>query len=201
MGAFSPANNWNSKLQLQFDTEIMKPLLRGLIEEGVTFRGLLYPGLIITSDGPRVLEFNCRFGDPETQAVLPLMRSSLLEPMTAIASGSGLSGASNVEWDSAFAVTTVLATRGYPDAPVTGDPITLPAAPNGVIAFHAGTARDTHGALVTSGGRVIAATAVARTFDRAQQASADYAAAVEFNGKQFRADIGWRESARRARAT
>src|SRR2546421_4940426 len=67
MGAFSPANNWNSKLQSQFEAEIVKPLLRGLVEECVTFRGLLYPGLIITSDGPRVLEFNCRFGDPETQ--------------------------------------------------------------------------------------------------------------------------------------
>ena len=79
--------------------------------------------------------------------------------------------------------------------------IVLPETPNGVIPFHAGTARDRNGTLVTSGGRVLAATAVARTFDRARQASADYAAAVEFNGKQFRADIGWRESARRARAT
>src|SRR5690242_11212832 len=71
MGAFSPANNWNSKLQSRFDTEVMRPLLRGLIQEGVTFRGLLYPGLIITSDGPRVLEFNCRLGDPETQVLYP----------------------------------------------------------------------------------------------------------------------------------
>src|SRR5215475_5771188 len=78
MGAFSPANNWNSKLRSRFDTEIMKPLLQGLIQAGVTFRGLLYPGLIVTSDGPRVLEFNCRFGDPETQALLPRMKSDLL---------------------------------------------------------------------------------------------------------------------------
>jgi phosphoribosylamine--glycine ligase len=78
MGAFSPANNWNNKLQSQFETEIMQPLLRGLFQEGIKFRGLLYPGLIITSEGPRVLEFNCRFGDPETQALLPRMKSDLL---------------------------------------------------------------------------------------------------------------------------
>jgi phosphoribosylamine--glycine ligase len=87
MGAFSPANNWNTKLQWQFDAEIMKPLLRGLIEEGVTFRGLLYPGLIITSDGPRVLEFNCRFGDPETQVLLPRMKSDLLPLLEATIDG------------------------------------------------------------------------------------------------------------------
>src|SRR2546423_3970130 len=87
MGAFSPANNWNVKLQLRFDVEIMKPLLRGLIEEGVTFRGLLYPGLIITSDGPRVLEFNCRFGGPETQVLLPRMKSVLLPLLEATIDG------------------------------------------------------------------------------------------------------------------
>src|SRR5205809_2891895 len=83
MGAFSPANNWNTKLQLHFGTEIMKPLLRGLIEEGVTFRGLLYPGLIITSDGPRALAFNCRFGVPVTQVLLPRMKSDILQLLVA----------------------------------------------------------------------------------------------------------------------
>jgi phosphoribosylamine--glycine ligase len=200
MGAYAPVAIGTNAIVAQAAEQIIEPTLRAMRERGCTFSGLLYAGLMLTRDGPKVVEFNCRFGDPETQAILPLMRSSLLEPLMAVASGSGLSGASKFEWDSAYAVTTVLAARGYPDSPAAGDTITLPKAPGGVIAFHAGTAlRD--GALVTSGGRVLAATAVARTFDRAQQASADYAAAVEFNGKQFRADIGWREAARRARAT
>jgi phosphoribosylamine--glycine ligase len=156
---------------------------------------------MITADGPKVVEFNCRFGDPETQAILPLMRSSLLDPMRAIASGDGLAGVSAPEWDDAFAVTTVLAAGGYPDAPSTGDTISLPDARDDVILFHAGTSRRADGALVTSGGRVLAATGVAPSFDEAQRASAEYAAAVAFSGKQYRADIGWRESARRARAT
>jgi phosphoribosylamine--glycine ligase len=200
MGAYAPVAIGTNAIVAQAAEQIIEPTLRAMRERGCTFSGLLYAGLMLTRDGPKVVEFNCRFGDPETQAILPLMRSSLLEPLMAVASGSGLSGANKFEWDSAYAVTTVLAARGYPDSPAAGDTITLPKAPGGVIAFHAGTAlRD--GALVTSGGRVLAATAVARTFDRAQQASADYAAAVEFNGKQFRADIGWREAARRARAT
>jgi phosphoribosylamine--glycine ligase len=201
MGAYAPVAIGTQAIVAHAADQIIEPTLAALRERGCTFTGLLYVGLMLTPEGPKVVEFNCRFGDPETQAILPLMRSSLLEPMMAIASGSGLGGASNLEWDAAFAVTTVLAARGYPDSPITGDPITLPEAPRGVIPFHAGTARDANGTLVSSGGRVIAVTAVASTFDRAQQASADYAAAVEFNGKQFRADIGWRESARRARAT
>src|SRR6266550_4075905 len=112
MGAFSPANNWNTKLKWQFDAEIMKPLLGGLIEEGVTFRGLLYPGLIITSDGPRVLEFNCRFGDPETQVLLPRMKSDLLPLLEATIDGKIERCA--IEWDTRSAVTVVLASGGYP---------------------------------------------------------------------------------------
>jgi phosphoribosylamine--glycine ligase len=170
-------------------------------DRGCPFSGLLYAGLMITSDGPKVVEFNCRFGDPETQAILPLMRSSLLEPFTAIASGAGLGGSRALEWEPGFAVTTVVASRGYPDSPTTGDPITLPNPETKVIAFHAGTARQPDGTLVTSGGRVLAVTGVAPSFAEAQRASTDFAAAVEFEGKQYRADIGWRESARRARVT
>src|SRR5262249_34295245 len=97
MGAFSPANNWNSKLQSQFETEIMRPLLRGFLQERIQFRGLLYPGLIITSEGARVLEFNCRFGDPETQALLPRMKSDLLPLLEATINGK--IGQCAIEWD------------------------------------------------------------------------------------------------------
>src|SRR5216110_1287445 len=88
MGAFSPADNWNGKLQSQFETEIMRPVLRGFLQQGIEFCGLLYPGLIITSEGPRVLEFNCRFGDPETQALLPRMKSDLLPLLEATIDGT-----------------------------------------------------------------------------------------------------------------
>ena len=200
MGAYAPVSIGTSAIVAQAVEQVIEPTLGAMRERGCTFTGLLYAGLMLTPDGPKVVEFNCRFGDPETQAILPLMHSSLLDPMMAIASGSGLSGAGQLEWDRAFAVTTVLAAGGYPDSPSSGDQIVLPETPNGVFPFHAGTAiRDN--TLVTSGGRVLAVTAVASTFDRAQHASADDAAAVEFNGKQFRADIGWRESTRRARTT
>ena len=102
MGAFSPANNWNDKLQSQFETKIMQPLLRGLLQEEITFRGLLYPGLIITGDGARVLEFNCRFGDPETQALLPRMKSDLVPLLEATIDGNLDKCA--IEWDTRAAV-------------------------------------------------------------------------------------------------
>src|SRR5207247_549645 len=121
MGAFSPANNWTKKLQSKFETEIMQPLLRGLLQEGITFRGLLYPGLIITSEGGRVLEFNCRFGDPETQALLPRMKSDLVPLLEATIDGN-LSKCT-IEWDTRAAVTVVLASGGYPGKYETGKTI------------------------------------------------------------------------------
>ena len=201
MGAYAPVAIGTAAIVRAATTLIIEPTLTALRERHCAFTGLLYAGLMVTADGPKVVEFNCRFGDPETQAILPLMKSSLLDGFVAVSAGEGLGGIRAFEWEPAFAVTTVVAARGYPDAPATGDPITLPEPDRRVIAFHAGTKRAPDGTLITAGGRVISATAVAPTFDEAQRASADYAAAVEFQGKQFRADIGWRESARRARAT
>jgi len=201
MGAYAPVAIGTPSLVREAASRVIEPTLAAMRDRGCPFSGLLYAGLMITSDGPKVVEFNCRFGDPETQAILPLMRSSLLEPFTAIASGAGLGGHRALEWEPGFAVTTVVASRGYPDSPTTGDPITLPKPEARVIAFHAGTARKPDGTLVTSGGRVLAVTGIAPSFAEAQRASSDFAAAVEFEGKQYRADIGWRESARRARVT
>src|ERR1044071_1874904 len=121
----------------------MKPVLRGLNEEGVTFRGLLYPGLIITSDGPRVLEFNCRFGDPETQVILPRLKSDLLPLLEATIDGTIEQCA--IEWDTRPAVTVVLASGGYPDKYQTGKSISgldQAASLEDVYIFHAGTKRD-----------------------------------------------------------
>src|SRR5204863_1518909 len=110
--AFSPAEEWSDKLQTQFDTEIMRPLLAGLRENGVSFRGLLFPGLMVSADGARVLEFNCRFGDPETQAILPRMKSDLLPLLDATIDGK--IGNCSIEWDQRPAGTVVLASGGYP---------------------------------------------------------------------------------------
>jgi phosphoribosylamine--glycine ligase len=164
--------------------------------------GLLYVGAMLTADGPKVVEFNCRFGDPETQAVLPAMSSSesMIDTMFTIARGDKLSGDSRLT-ASRSAVTTVLAAPGYPEAPRTGAPIHIPPVPSNVMVFHAGTKQRNDGSLVTAGGRVLAVTGVGSAFDEAQLRSQSFAREIEFEGKQFRADIGWRELDRRAGAT
>ena len=189
MGAFSPANNWNSKLQSQFEKEIMQPLLRGLIEEGVTFRGLLYPGLIITSEGPRVLEFNCRFGDPETQALLPRMKSDLLPLLEATIDGTIDKCA--IEWETRAAVTVVLASAGYPGKYDTGKSISgLDDATKleDVRIFHAGTKRDA-GEIKTAGGRVLAVTALGSTFEAARARAYEAISRIHFENCHYRRDI------------
>jgi phosphoribosylamine--glycine ligase len=183
---------------------IVEPTLAAMRAAGCPFTGLLYAGLMLTADGPRVVEFNCRFGDPETQVVLPLMDAmhtplGVLVEAVALGGDPG-SGAAVAEAAHArSAVTTVLAAAGYPERVRLGDAITLPQTlPPGVTLFHAGTALDASGALVTAGGRVLAVTAVADTFEEAQRLSRSTAQQVQFDGKQVRDDIGWREVARRA---
>jgi phosphoribosylamine--glycine ligase len=151
---------------------------------------------MLTEEGPQVVEFNCRFGDPETQAILPLLESSLLEPMLAVSRGARINNLSPMQWRDAASVTTVVAARGYPDTPETGARIELPSFRDEVRIYHAGVTRGDDGALVTSGGRVLAATAVAPTFAQAQQWSREAAARVHFDGANYRSDIGWREAAR-----
>jgi phosphoribosylamine--glycine ligase len=154
---------------------------------------------MLTGDGPQVVEFNARFGDPETQAVLPLMESPLLDYLVRCAGGS-LEDAPDPVFSSGAAVTTVVAAAGYPESPRTGDPIDLSDVPDDVLVFHAGTAAAEDGRLVTSGGRVLAVTAVAPTFAEAQQRSRTGAERVRFADRTYRADIGWREQRRRAGA-
>ncbi len=199
MGSYAPVGFVTDALMTEVGERIVSPVLRALAEGGSPFSGLLYAGLMIGTDGPRVVEFNCRFGDPETQAVLPLLSSSLLEPMMAVAEGSGPAGHQPAFLEAA-AVTTVLAAEGYPGSYPKGAAISLPDLPEGVQLFHAGTALES-GRLVTSGGRVLAVTAVRRDFDEARAASRDAAAAIGFAGKQFRGDIGWREAERRGGAS
>ena len=145
--------------------------------------------------GLRVVEFNCRLGDPETQVVLPLVEGGLLECLHRVARGEA---PSPLQVGTGAAVTTVLAARGYPDDPQKGAAIDIPAAlPPGVTVFHAGTSRGPDGVLRANGGRVLNVTAVAPTFAEAPAASRAGAAAVRYEGKVFRGDIGWREAARR----
>lgn len=189
MGAFSPANNWNSKLQLQFDIEIVRPLLRALIQEGVTFRGLLYPGLIIGRGGPRVLEFNCRFGDPETQALLPRMKSDLLPLLEATIDGTIERCA--IEWDARTAVTVVLASAGYPGKYEPGKSISgldEAAKLDDVQIFHAGTKCD-GSEVKTAGGRVVAVTALGINLEAARARAYEAVSHIDFENRHYRRDI------------
>jgi len=189
MGAFSPADNWNSKLQSQFETEIMRPLLRGFLQEQILFRGLLYPGLIITSDGAHVLEFNCRFGDPETQALLPRMKSDLLPLLEATIDGK--IDKCTIEWDARAAVTVVLASAGYPGKYETGKTISGlddAAKLEDVRIFHAGTKRDA-GEIKTAGGRVLAVTALGSTIEAAQTRAYEAVSRIHFENCHYRRDI------------
>jgi phosphoribosylamine---glycine ligase len=202
MGAYAPASIATPELVSQVMSEIVRPTLNAMREVASTFKGLLYAGLMITADGPKVVEFNCRFGDPETETILPLMDSSLLELIAAVAGGGSLSRARYPDWKPMSAVTTVVASAGYPDKPQTGEVIHLPPREQDVEVFHAGTSlRPDSNELVTSGGRVFAVTAVASTLVEAAEMSRSYAEQIDFKGKQLRRDIGWRELSRRARVT
>ena len=189
MGAFSPANNWNSKLQSQFEEEIIRPALHGLLAEGITFRGLLYPGLMITGDGARVLEFNCRFGDPETQAILPRMKSDLLPLLEATIDEK--IGNYSIEWDQRPAVTVVLASKGYPNKYETEKVISgldEAAKLENVQIFHAGTSRVCN-EIVTAGGRVMAVTALGSTIEAARARAYDAVSRIHFENCHYRRDI------------
>jgi phosphoribosylamine--glycine ligase len=202
MGAYAPITIVRAELGQEIRKRVIRPTLAALSQRGTPFTGLLYAGLMLTRDGPKVVEFNCRFGDPETQAILPLidLHPPLYELVGRIARGDRLPDTIKSS-NAGFSVATVVAAPGYPDRPETGDVIRLPRVEDvGVLFFHAGTRRNESGQLVSAGGRVLTVTALASTMAQAQQLSADYAASVDLPGKQLRVDIGWRELDRRARA-
>jgi phosphoribosylamine---glycine ligase len=187
MGAYSPVPEAEPLVD-EIRATVLQPVVDELARRGTPFHGVLYAGLMLTADGPRVLEFNVRFGDPETQAVLPRLRSDLLDLVTRAIRPGGLAGVT-LEWDPRTAVTVVLASRGYPASSSSGDVITgLDAVPAGVEVTHAGTA-ERAGAVVTAGGRVLNVTALG-TGNQAARAAA-YAAAdvIQFDGRTLRRDI------------
>ncbi len=197
MGAYAPVSLATPELMERVQREILDPTVAAMAADGRPFRGLLYAGIMLTADGPRVVEFNCRFGDPETQVVLPLLDSSLLEPLHAVACGGSIAGL-RLAWGPGAAVTTVVSSPGYPGSYPTGVPVRIAPeteAAEDVIVFHAGTA-ERDGRLVTAGGRVVAVTALAPTVALAAERSRRAAEGVEFEGRYFRRDIGWREDAR-----
>ncbi|MEO5588967.1 MAG: phosphoribosylamine--glycine ligase [Gemmatimonadaceae bacterium] len=202
MGAYAPVSVASLAIIDEALATIIEPTLSALRTAGMPFTGLLYAGLMLTGAGIKVVEFNCRFGDPETQALLPLMDTSLLEPLLAIARGESIAGVSPIGWSSGFAVTTVLASHGYPDAARKGDPIGLPPRPHDVHVYHGATThRAATGELETAGGRVLSITGLGDTMEAAVRKSQEYAEHVTFDGKQFRRDIGWRELQRDAGTT
>ncbi len=196
MGAYAPVAFATPAVLARVKQEVLLPTLAELARRGAPFRGVLYAGLMIAPDGtPAVIEFNCRFGDPETQVILPLVAHGLTALLDAAARGAPLPA---VRLHHAAAVTTVLAAAGYPDAPLKGAPIAIPAdLPPEVTVYHAGTQALDDGSLVVSGGRVLSVTAMAPAFEDAQRASREAAERIDFDGKQYRPDIGWREAARR----
>jgi phosphoribosylamine--glycine ligase len=196
MGAYAPVSPSTPALVAEAQARVFEPMLAALAARGVPFTGLLYAGLMLTSEGIKVVEFNCRFGDPETQAILPLLDCALGPYLAAVAVGDGLAGAAPLRWRPAASVCTVLAAGSYPDKGDTGTPIVIPDLPDGVLAFHAGTRLGAEGRLETAGGRVLNLVATAPTLREAQARSAEWAAKVEMAGAHFRRDIGWRELAR-----
>jgi phosphoribosylamine---glycine ligase len=198
MGAYCPVGIASNALLERARTEIFEPVLREVAAQGTPYEGVLYAGLMILPDGtPSVLEFNARFGDPETQVLLPALAPGFTQHLAAIAQRSWTppTGRHALAAECA-AVTTVLAARGYPESPEKGVAIALPppdAFGDDVIVFHAGTYRDPDGTLRTAGGRVLSVTGLGATVPLAAQASREAAERVSFEGKTWRRDVAWRE--------
>jgi phosphoribosylamine---glycine ligase len=196
MGSYSPVPGIGAEHAEALARAIHQPVVDELRRRGTPFHGILYAGLMMTADGPKVLEFNCRFGDPETQAVLPRLRSDLLELLEGATRPGGLAGV-EPEWSGEWAVTVVLASRGYPESSSKGDEI------SGLRSFdsleiellHAGTA-EAGGKIVTAGGRVLNVTGIGSTPAEARERAYAAADRIRFEGKQYRTDIALRAAER-----
>lgn len=188
MGAYAPAPVLTAELRQEVEKTILRPVVDGLAQEGITYKGCLYAGLMITEEGPKVVEFNCRFGDPETQAVLPLLDGDLADIMYACAKGT--LQPSMVQWKDASAVCVVMASAGYPASSHKGDVISgLEAVDDDVVVFHSGTVLK-DGSYVTNGGRVLGITAVGTDLPAAIAKVYDNVKRISFDGQQYRRDIG-----------
>lgn len=192
MGAYSPAPVVTDEVDAQIMDQIIRPTLAGMASDGHDFTGFLYAGVMLTATGPKVLEFNVRFGDPETQPVLLRLRSDLVEVLQRTLNGDLQN--LTLHWDERVALGIVLAAGGYPEGYAKGFPIAGldHDAPSQTKIFHAGTGFDGQGQVVTSGGRVLCATALGNTVEEARQAALDAVRTVHFEGSFYRDDIGHR---------
>lgn len=193
MGSYCPVPALDPATYNRVVEEVLQPSASALVKRGIHFRGILYAGVILTADGPKVLEYNVRFGDPETQAVLPRLRSDLLEAMLAVAEGR-LSGLT-LDWSDEPCVTLVMASGGYPGDYEKGfviNGLEEAAAMDGVAVFHAGTRLDGDGRVVTAGGRVLNVSGWGRDFAAARDKAYAAAAKITFEGAYYRTDIALR---------
>ncbi len=192
MGTYSPADVVTPALLAQIDTEIVRPSVDAIAAEGIEFRGTLFIGIMLTRSGPQVLEYNTRFGDPETQVVLPRITSDLLELLWTAANGTLEPGKFTVSSDHAICV--VIAAKGYPETYLKGEAIGLPShLPEGVNVIQAGTTHGTSGELVSSGGRVLGVTAVAPSLAGAAKLAYAVCEQIDYVSKVYRRDIGARQ--------
>jgi phosphoribosylamine--glycine ligase len=192
MGSYSPVPGFDRKHARALAMAVHQPIVDELRRRGTPYHGVLYAGLMLTTSGPKVLEYNCRFGDPETQAILPRLRSDLLDLLERCTRPGGLEGV-EIEWSSQWAVTVVLASRGYPESSSVGDPISGLRSIDSINTelLHAGT-DERDGELVTGGGRVLNVTGMGDTPGMARDSAYAAADRIEFDGKQLRRDIAAR---------
>jgi phosphoribosylamine--glycine ligase len=201
MGSYSPVSLYTPEIRRAVEADILQPLRAALSAEDFDYRGCLYVGLMLTPLGPRVIEFNARFGDPETQAMLPLLKSDFLH--LALGCATGRLENTPLDWSSDMSVCVVMVSCGYPGKYPTGCLISgLPDVGNGMesgsvapgaFIFHSGTAKDAQGRIVTAGGRVLSVTAIGSTFESAREKAYALVRTIRFQGNAFRGDIGVRE--------
>lgn len=194
MGAYAPARVFTAELQARTMAEIVEPTLATMAARGTPFAGVLFIGLMLTETGPRLIEYNVRFGDPECEVLMPLLDSDLVELLLAAAAGK-LADV-KARWKPQVAATVVMAARGYPGTPAKGGRISGVEAQDGAIVFQAGTALNSDGQLVASGGRVLAVTAAGASVAEAVKSAYAAVGRIDFADGFYRRDIGWREIAR-----
>ncbi|MFO1147663.1 MAG: phosphoribosylamine--glycine ligase [Alsobacter sp.] len=193
MGAYSPAPVIDAAMAERVMAEIIRPTVAAMAARGTPFTGVFFAGLMITAEGPKLIEYNTRFGDPECEVLMPRLRSDLVDAL--LATCEGRVDRLAMDWTDEAALTVVMAARGYPGKPETGTPIRgveRAAALPGVRVFHAGTRREPDGTLVAAGGRVLAVTGTGRTIAEARERAYAGIAAIDWPGGFNRSDIGWR---------
>lgn len=188
MGTFAPSKLYTSELARSVYDTVIVPTMNAMNAEGRTFRGVLYFGLMLTDEGVKVLEYNARFGDPETQVVLPLLKSDLYDIFNAVIDGT--LGDLTIEWSTDACVCVIAASGGYPERYEKGKEITIEPLDDGVTVYHAGTKRSVDGRLLSDGGRVLGVTAKGKTIEQARETAYRNIGRISFDGMFYRTDIG-----------